>query len=248
MSTSTQDLIPSVEPEPVDTGKRKYRSRWIAGFAAVAIAIAGYTYLNYSTPVIVKGSIVAGPYQAMWLPDQSEPMSQFYDSALLQTGPDAWITWSVRNSGKAAVTLNQPACQPTGCAGAAGLPKVYFVLGYDPRGGFNPPYYTEQGQLQLDALSKNLLPSITIPAGEERMVIAHFYFPSRCIASQDEIKGGSSLGSQLFDYLSLPVSSLVRPSTVDVPLPARFIRPLSNKWGGEGCMNDYYNWINSSQI
>jgi len=248
MSTSTQDLIPAVEPDPTEAGKSKNLARWIAGIAAVAIAIGGYTYLNYSTPMIVKGSIVTGPYQAMWLPNESEPLSQFYDRALLQTGPDAWIIWTVRNSGKATVTLNQPACQPAGCEGAAGLPKVYFALGYDPRGSFNFPYYTDQGQLQVDALSKRLLPSITIPAGSEGFVVAHFYFPSRCIASQDEIKGGSSLGSQPFDYLSLPVSSLGRPSTVNVPLPARFIRPFSNKWGGGGCVEDYYKWINSSQI
>jgi len=249
MSTSTHDLIPAVEPEPTETGKsKKNLARWIAGIAAAAIAIGGYTYLNYSTPVIVRGSTSAGPYEAIRLPDQSEPLSQFYDHALLQTGPDAWIIWSVRNSGKAAVTLNQPACQPTGCASAAGRPKVYFALGYDQYGNFNFPYYTDQGVLQVAALSKHLLPSITIPAGEEGIVIAHFYFPSRCIASQDEIRGGSGLGWQSFDYLSLRASSLGRPSTIDVPLNERFIRPLGHEWGVGGCVEDYYKWINSSQI
>ena len=249
MSTSTQDLIPAVEPEPVKAGKgKKYFGRWIAGIAAAAIAIGGYTYINYSTPVIVKGSTSAGPYEARWLPDKSEPLSQLYDHALLQTGPDAWIIWSVRNDGKAAVTLHQPACQPTGCAGAAGLPKVYFALGYDQYGNFNFPYYTDQGELQVAALSKHLLPSITIPAGEEGIVIAHFYFPSRCVASQDEIRGGSGLGSQSLEYLSLPASSLGRPSTINVPLNERFIRPLGHEWGAEGCVEDYYKWINSSRV
>ena len=108
--------------------------------------------------------------------------------------------------------------------------------------------YTDQGVLQVAALSKHLLPSITIPAGEEGIVIAHFYFPSRCIASQDEIRSGSGLGSQSFEYLSLPASSLGRPSTIDVPLNERFIRPLGHEWGVGGCVEDYYKWINSSQI
>ena len=250
MSTSTADLIPAVDPEPTETGKsKKNLARWIAGIAAAAIAIGGYTYLNYSTPSISFGGGIFGPQGVMSLPDKSEPLSQLLDHAYMQTESDSWLIWDIWNDGKADVTLTQPSCKPTQCSGLpTSLPKVYFGDVVGPHGFPDFPYYDANGNLELDALSTHLLTSITIPAGEYRVIVTHFYYPKKCIASVAEISSGALLGSETISSVTMQAQSLGRSSSIEIPLPAPFIRPRGKNWGLTGCADATQNWLNSSQI
>jgi hypothetical protein len=249
MGTSTQDLIPAVEPEPTETGKsKKNLTRWIAGIATVAIAIGGYTYLNNSTPVVGPGGLTYGPQGAIELPDPSEPLSQFLDHAYLQTESDTWLLWSIRNDGKADLALTQPSCKPSDCANLPAFqPKVYFGDIKSSNGFAGFPYFDANGKLQMDGLDRHLLTTAMISPGDTVVMVAHYFFPKRCIVTLDQIHNGEAGGHSWMSSITMKAESLRRPSTIEVALPAPFIRPLGKEIV-DGCSDESQKWLLSSAL